>query len=299
MFAIIAMIIAGVVKIKVLGYHPVEPKFVTAALEPLTIFLLLRAFSSGCAALTGIEAVSNAVPNFQDPAPKRARKVLMFLSLIILTLFGGVSYLANLYHVIPAADNSVLSQISGQIFGQGFMYYFIQITTMIILAMAANTAYAGFPMLISIMARDGFAPKQLSHRGERLSYSNGITILTIIAGILIVIFKADVSSLIPLYAIGVFISFTLSQSGMFLRWIRSREKGWIYKACVNGFGALTTLITVIVIATTKFLAGAWIVILIIPLIMLVFFTIKRHYAAVATQLRYSLLKSLEPAGPVA
>ena len=287
MFAMISMIIAGVVKIKVFGYIPPEPEFIKSGLEPLTLFLILRAFSSGCAAVTGVEAVSNAVPNFQEPPPKHAKTVLLLLSLIILVLFGGVTLLANLYHVIPSPDNSVISQINALIFGHGLMYYFVQFATMIILVLAANTAYADFPMLLSIMARDGYAPRQLSRRGERLSYSNGITILTLVSGVLIFIFKADVSSLIPLYAVGVFTSFTLSQSGMLRHWLRSDDKSKFYKAIVNGIGALVTLITVLVIAVTKFLTGAWIVILIIPIIMLIFFMIKRHYVAVATQLHFS------------
>ena len=156
---------------------------------------------------------------------------------------------------------------------------------MVILALAANTAYADFPMLFSIMARDGYAPRQLTRRGERLSYSNGILVLTMVAALLIVLFKANVTNLIGLYAVGVFISFTLSQSGMFVRWIRSKEKGWQYKAIVNGLGALVTLVTVFVIGNMKFFQGAWIVIVAIPILMLIFMKIKRHYVAVAEQLR--------------
>ena len=286
MFAIVSMIIAGVVKIKVFGYIPTEPANIPAiGAEPLTIFLLLKAFSSGCTALSGVEAVSNSVPNFKEPSVKHAKSVLLLLSLIVLILFGGLSYLANLYHVAPSPHNSVLSQISGEIFGRGFMYYFVQIATMIILAFAANTAYAGFPMLFSLMAKDGYAPRQLTQRGERLSFSNGIVVLTLIAGLLIVVFKANVTSLIGLYAVGVFISFTLSQSGMFVKWVRSKEKGWHYKAAINGLGAIVTFITVLIIGRTKFFLGAWIVIVAIPLLMMMFMKIKRHYLAVAEQLR--------------
>ncbi|HEX7714646.1 MAG TPA: APC family permease [Bacillota bacterium] len=284
MFAMISMIVAGIAKVKIFGYIPTEPNL-SAAVEPLTIFLVLKAFSSGCAALTGVEAVSNAVPNFKEPSAKNAKTVLLMLSLIILILFGGISYLANLYHVAPSPTNSVLSQISSQIFGHSLMYYFVQIATMIILALAANTAYAGFPMLFSLMAHDGYAPRQLSQRGERLSFSNGILVLTLFAALLIIVFKANVTSLIGLYAVGVFISFTLSQSGMFVRWLRNREKGWRYKAFINGFGALVTLITAIVIGQTKFFMGAWIVIVAIPILMVIFLRIKRHYMAVAYQLR--------------
>jgi amino acid transporter len=286
MFALITMIIVGVVKVKIFNYVPVEPShLLKIGTEPLTIFLILKAFSSGCAALTGVEAVSNAVPNFKDPAPKNANRVLLMLAFIVLCLFGGISYLANLYHAIPLEHESVLSQISAQIFGHNFMYYFIQVATMVILVMAANTAFAGFPMLFSLMARDGYAPRQMTQRGERLSYSNGILVLTLIAGFLIVIFKASVTKLIGLYAVGVFISFTLSQAGMFVRWLRLKEKGWYYKATINGIGAIVTFITVLVIGNTKFFMGAWIVVVAIPILMMIFMKIKRHYLAVAEQLR--------------
>jgi amino acid transporter len=286
MFALISMIIVGVVKVKIFGYVPVEPaNILKNGGEPLTLFLLLKAFSSGCAALTGVEAVSNAVPNFRDPAPKNANRVLLMLAFIVLCLFGGISYLANLYHVAPLENESVLSQISAQIFGHNIMYYFIQVATMVILVMAANTAFAGFPMLFSLMARDGYAPRQMTRRGERLSYSNGILVLTLIAALLIILFKASVTSLIGLYAVGVFISFTLSQAGMLVRWLRLKEKGWRHKAVINGFGAVVTFITVLVIGNTKFMMGAWIVIVAIPVLMAVFLKIKRHYLAVAEQLR--------------
>jgi len=165
------------------------------------------------------------------------------------------------------------------------MYYFIQVATMVILVMAANTAFAGFPMLFSLMARDGYAPRQMTQRGERLSYSNGILVLTLIAAFLIIIFNASVTRLIGLYAVGVFISFTLSQSGMFMHWLRRKDKGWHYKAAINGFGAIVTFITVLVIGNTKFFMGAWIVIVAIPILMAMFMKIKRHYKAVAEQLR--------------
>jgi amino acid transporter len=281
----IIMIVYGVFKVKVLGYVPPIPNVPATAIEPLTIFLVLKAFSSGCTALTGVEAVSNAVPNFKEPPTKHAKNVLLLLALFVLIIFGGISYLANLYRVAPSEHNSILSQINGEIFGRSIMYYFLQIATMVILALAANTAYADFPMLFSLMARDGYAPRQLSTRGERLSYSNGILVLTLIAGFLIVAFNAQVTKLIGLYAVGVFISFTLSQSGMFVRWIRNKEKGWHYKAAINGLGAIVTLITVLVIGNTKFLLGAWIVVIAIPLLMFTFLRIKRHYLAVALQLR--------------
>jgi amino acid transporter len=286
MVAIVSMVVVGVFKVKVLGYVPPEPQvFLKGVAEPVTLFLLLRAFSSGCTALTGVEAVSNAVPNFREPPVKYARAVLLLLSFVVLVLFGGTSWLANLYHVVPVEGKTVLSQIAAEIFGRNFMYYFVQVTTAIILAFAANTAYADFPMLLSVMSRDGFAPKQLSRRGERLSYSNGITVLTLFAAVLIIIFKGETHLLIPLYAVGVFTSFTLSQTGMFIKWIKSKDKHRIYKAIVNGTGALVTLVTVFIIAITKFVHGAWIVIVIVPLLMMAMLKVKRHYIALAEQLR--------------
>jgi amino acid transporter len=284
---VLILIIIGVLKIKFFGYIPPEPELkVTGVLEPIYILLMLRAFSSGCSALTGVEAVSNSVPNFKEPSIKRAQTVLLLISLFVFLLFTGVSLLVNLYHVVPIEGKTVLSQIAAEIFGEkNVVYYIFQFVTMLILSLAANTAFTGFPMLFSVMSRDGYAPRQLSFRGERLSYSNGIIALTLIAGILIIMFNGDTHRLIPLYAIGVFISFTLSQTGMLVKWLRSKERGWLYKAVINGTGALVTLITVLIIGFTKFIQGAWIVIVIIPFLMMVMIKIKKHYVAVAEQLR--------------
>jgi amino acid transporter len=286
-FLVILMIIYGVIKVKFLGYVPPTPVIhLKGVVEPITILLIIRAFSSGCTALTGVEAVSNAVPNFREPTVKHARSVLLLLSLFVFLLFVGVSLLANIFHVVPAVGKTVLSQIAAEIFGRhNFIYYLFQFATTLILTLAANTAFAGFPLLFSVMSRDGYAPRQLSFRGERLNFSNGIVVLTVIAGMLLVLFRGDTHRLIPLYAVGVFISFTLSQSGMFMKWIRSKEPGWVYKAMINGTGAVVTFVTVIIIGSTKFIHGAWIVILVIPIIMATMLKIKRHYQAVAEQLR--------------
>ncbi len=285
--SVVVMLIYGIYKVKVGGYVPSQPVIhVKQAIEPITILLILRAFSSGCTALTGVEAVSNAVPNFREPSVKHARSVLLLLSFFVFLLFAGVSLLANIYHVIPVGGKTVLSQITAEIFGNHhWFYYFFQLTTTLILTLAANTAFAGFPLLFSVMARDGYVPRQLSFRGERLSFSNGILVLTMIAGLLLVVFQGDTHRLIPLYAVGVFVSFTLSQLGMFFKWIRSKEKGWLYKAIINGTGALVTFVTVIIIGGTKFVQGAWIAILVILILMAGMLKIKRHYAAVAEQLR--------------
>jgi amino acid transporter len=281
--AMVAMLIAGFLKIKG-GYIPPEPTIKSLG-QPITLILLLRAFSNGCTALTGVEAVSNAVPNFKEPSTKYARIVLLLLSIIIFTLFGGTSILANFYHVIPNEENAMLILIAEEVFGKGFMYYYVMVTTFIILVMAANTAFSGFPLLVAVMAKEGYVPRQLSMKGDRLSYSNGIIVLSAISILLIVVFKAKVSSLIGLYAIGVFISFTLSQTGMFLKWKRFRGKRWILKAAVNCTGAIVTAIAVIVIAVTKFHEGAWVVVILIPILIYMMLKVKKHYTAVRIQLR--------------
>ncbi len=285
--SVLIMIVTGIVKVKFFNYIPPEPVIhLKNTLEPITILLILRAFASGCTALTGVEAVSNAVPNFKEPTTKHARNVLLLLSFFVFVLFAGISLLANFFHVVPVEGKTVLSQIAVEVFGsQHWFFYFFQFTTTLILALAANTAFADFPMLFSVMSRDGYAPRQLSIRGERLSFSNGIIVLTLIAALLLVMFQGDTHRLIPLYAVGVFISFTLSQFGMFIKWIRTKEKGWMYKAAINGTGAVVTLVTVIIIGSTKFIHGAWIIIVVIPILMIIMLKIKKHYTAVAEQLR--------------
>ena len=253
--------------------------------EPITIFLILSAFSNGCSALTGVEAVSNAIPNFQKPQVKNAQRVLLLLSFFVLLIFGGVSVLANLYHAVPTEGNTVLSQISLGIYGNSPMYYVVQATTAVILLMAANTSYSDFPLLMSLISKDGFAPRQLSHRGDRLSFSNGIIVLSVVAAILIVVFQGSTNRLIPLYAIGVFISFTLSQFGMFKRWITKREGHWVHKAIINGVGTLVTGVVVLIIGYTKFPRGAWVVVVVIPLLVIAMLKAKKHYNSVAKQLK--------------
>ncbi|MDK2805981.1 MAG: hypothetical protein PWQ94_1145 [Thermoanaerobacterium sp.] len=282
-FGIIAMLIGGIVKIKG-GYVP--PTTPLKTVEPVTLFLLLRAFSNGCAAVTGIEAVSNAVPNFKDPSVKKAKTVLILLASIVLISFGGISVLISMYHIVPG-EKAVIIQLADYIFGRGFMFYYITATTFIILVMASNTAYSGFPLLLAIMAKEGHMPRQLNKRGDRLSYSNGIILLSALATVLIVAFKANVTSLIGLYAIGVFISFTLSQTGMAKKWITTRGKNWLIKAFINGTGAIVTAIVVIIIGISKFREGAWIVIVVIPILVFMMLKINKHYRAIAKQLRVS------------
>ncbi|QXE17358.1 APC family permease [Clostridium sp. 001] len=283
----ITMIIYGFIKYSIYGAAAPMINTSIKATGTLSIFLILRAFSSGCSALTGLEAVSNAVPNFKEPSQKNAKMVMILLSSLILFIFGGTSLLARFYHAVPTKNVTVLSQIALGVFGRNFMYYFIQITTSIILIMACNTAFTGFPMLMYVVARDGFAPRQFTMKGKRLSFSIGIEVLSFIAGILVLIFKADVHSLIPLYSVGVFLSFTLAQTGMVLHWKSSTEPGWKKRALINGIGAIVTIITTLIIIYEKALAGAWIVIALIPIIVIIMASIKRHYDKVAEQLRAS------------
>nr|DAD54297.1 TPA_exp: hypothetical protein CAETHG_RS00785 [Clostridium autoethanogenum DSM 10061] len=283
----ITMIIYGFIKYSIYGAATPMINTSIKATGTLSIFLILRAFSSGCSALTGLEAVSNAVPNFKKPSQKNAKIVMILLSSLILFIFGGTSLLARFYHAIPTKNVTVLSQIAFGVFGRNFMYYFIQITTSIILIMACNTAFTGFPMLMYVVARDGFAPRQFTMKGKRLSFSIGIEVLSLIAGVLVLIFKADVHSLIPLYSVGVFLSFTLAQTGMVLHWKSSTEPGWKKRALINSIGAIVTIITTLIIIYEKALAGAWIVIALIPILVIIMASINRHYNKVAEQLRAS------------
>jgi amino acid transporter len=287
LFITLLMIGVGIIKYLIFGYVPTEAvkTQMASTAGDMTLFLFLRAFAAGCTALTGIEAVSDGVANFKAPATKNAKRVLSLLFAIVVIIFGGVSYLSTIYHTTAGGDRTVISQIAGQVFGQNSILFFVmQFATTLILIMAANTAFSDFPLLLSFIARDGFAPRQFAKRGDRLSYSNGIILLAVSASILVIIFKGENHLMLPLYAIGVFISFTLSQSGMVMRWVRTKAPGWRHKAFINGFGAAITFITLIVISIVKFQHGAWVVIILIPTVMLGMKRIKKHYTKVARQL---------------
>lgn len=271
-------------------------------LSTITPFLILHAFSSGTAALTGIEAISNGITAFKEPRSRNAGITLLWMAGILATLFLSISFLANHIGAIPSESETVISQLGRTVFnGRGIPYLMVISATTVILIMAANTAFADFPRLSALAAKDGFLPRQLTFRGSRLVYSNGIVTLSIIASILIIIFKASVTLLIPLYAIGVFLSFTLSQTGMARRWWKighlkegeeiveqgstlKYETGWQYKMVINGFGAFCTAIVMIIFAVTKFREGAWVVLIIIPLLVKIFFTIHYHYKDLASHL---------------
>jgi amino acid transporter len=268
---------------------PFEPH--RPGLEGVGLFLLLRAFSSGCAALTGVEAVSNGIQAFRPPEADNARTVMMWLGAIAIVLFLGTTFLAYDFGLTPKADETIVSQLARRLFGTGVLYYEIQAATMLILLLAANTSYADFPRLSSFMARDRFMPRQFANQGDRLVFSNGIVILTVLAVLLLVVFQGDTHALIPLYAVGVFISFTLSQSGMVVHWLRRRERGWRWRVWVNGVGALVTGIVMLTIAVTKFAHGAWIIVLVIPALLLGLLVVNRHYRHVAEELS---LEGFEP-----
>ncbi len=269
-------------------YEPHPPGF-----EGIGLFLFLRAYAAGCTALTGVEAVSNGVPALKPPEGRNAQIVMTWLGVISIAMFLGITYLAYDFGIVPGGGETVVSKIARRVFGTGVLYYGVQAATMLILLLAANTSYADFPRLSSILARDRYMPRQFANQGDRLVFSNGILILSGFAILLIVMFGGDTHALLPLYAIGVFISFTLSQSGMVRHWLRLKEKGWRWRIGVNGVGAVVTGIVLLTLAVTKFREGAWIVVVLTPLLVVVFLVIHHHYAQVADQL--SLEKYGEPA----
>jgi amino acid transporter len=262
----------------VIEYPPIPVK------EGLSLFFILRAFSAGCTALTGVEAISDGVLAFKQPEWKNARLTLLYLGVILGLMFVGITYLTNVYHIVPEEGQTVVSHLGRQILGNGPIYYFVQIVTLLVLMLAANTSYADFPRLCYFLARDGFLPRQLSLLGDRLVYSNGIILLSVCAGILVIIFKGEVNAVIPLYAVGVFTSFTLSQAGMVRHWFHERTSSWRASAFMNGLGAIATLVVLVVIISTKFLLGAWLVVVAIPLTVSLFLAIHTHYQYVAERL---------------
>jgi len=271
-------------------YQPHPP-----GLEGVGLFLILRAFASGCAALTGVEAVSDGVPAFKPPEAHNAGVVLSALGVILIVLFIGITYLAYDLGITPREHETVVSQIARHVFGGGVAYYELQIVTMLILLLAANTSFADFPRLAYFLARDRFIPRQFATQGDRLVFSNGIVILGGMALVLLLVFQGDTHRLIPLYAVGVFISFTLSQASMVRRWLRLRGEGWWWRMGLNGLGAVATGIVMVTIATTKFSHGAWIVVLLIPTLVAAFLTVHRHYDTVASQLS---LEDMPPPPPL-
>ncbi|MDR1630453.1 MAG: amino acid permease [Oscillospiraceae bacterium] len=254
-------------------------------LDPFFVFVLLKAFSSGCSALTGIEAVSNAVPSFRDPSIRNAKHVLYILSGVIIFVFGGAALLAMELNVAPVHGKTVISQMGHAVFGNGTLFYVLQFATSFILILAANTAYSGLPNLLSILALDKYVPNQFAQRGARLGFSNGILFIFFAAGILIVLFQADTHHLIPLYSVGVFLSFTLSQLGMVVKWLKTKKPGWKHRMLINAVGAVLTAVGAIVVFSTKFADGAWMLAIVIPAISLLMFKIRKHYDFIGEQLK--------------
>jgi amino acid transporter len=284
-------------------------------ISAITPFLILHAFASGTTALTGVEAISNGITAFKEPRSKNAGITLIWMSIILGSLFLGISYLAKEIGAIPSESETVISQMARTIFaGRGTLYLMLIGATTVILIMAANTAFADFPRLGALVAKDGFLPRRLTYRGSRLVYSSGIVLLATISSIILVIFKASVTRLIPLYAIGVFLSFTLSQGGMALRWfkigrLKSGEekvergstlrlvKDWRVKMLVNGFGAVCTAVVMMVFAITKFHDGAYVVLILIPLLVGIFWAIHLHYQELAKKLSLNHFAGLAPHSP--
>jgi amino acid transporter len=288
------LIVVGLVRLVSGTLQPVPPQVTPTAeagIQALTVFLVLRAFSSGCTALTGVEAISDGILAFRKPEAENAGKTLIAMTGLLATMFLGITFLARSLHVVPAEHETVISQIGRQVFGDGPLYLALQIATTLILVLAANTSFADFPRLSAILARDRFLPRQLTNLGDRLVFVNGIVALAVLASALVVIFGGQTHRLIPLYAVGVFLSFTLSQSGMVLHWRKVRGPGWQWKARINGLGAIATGMVLSVILAAKFIHGAWVVLLLIPAFVRMFHIIKRHYVTLAEQLS---LEGLEP-----
>jgi amino acid transporter len=245
------------------------------------VFIILRAFASGCATLTGIEAISNGVRAFRAPEAKNAGITLLWMAFTLGVLTIGIAYFSHHYGILPNQNETVLSQLARTVFSKGVVYYIIQFSTALVLVLAANTSFADFPRLSSIMANDRYLPRQLSNRGDKLVFSNGILILGFLSALLIMLFRGDTHSLIPLYAVGVFTAFTLSQAGMVRHWTKDRGKGWFKSALINGIGAVVTGIVLVIIALEKFKYGAWIVLIAIPALVL----LTKRYISITSQLR--------------
>lgn len=292
---ILLLIVTGFVKVLIFHETPAVSAAMPQCVENAGLLLFLKAFSSGCTALTGVEAVSDGIPNFREPAQKNAKRVLYLLAGLVFVIFLGISALASLYHIIPNANVTVIAMIAEAVFGNGtLLFYLVQVTTAVILTMAANTAFADLPLLLSILARDGFVPRQFMSRGSRLSFSNGILLLFFLSAALVIYFNASSHLLMPLYAVGVFLSFTLSQAGMFVRWVKRKEDKWKHKAFINGAGMVITGITCIIIAASKFLHGAWIVLICIPVLVYIMERIHRHYHYIKESLKIRSAEELQP-----
>ncbi len=287
-FGIFALLGAGIYQVATQGAPAIPMESMERQWNWAVFAMILRAFANGCSSMTGVEAISNGVPMFREPAVRNASATTYSMSAILGVMFLGIAGLVMHYHILPMEDVTALSQIAELTFGRGFIYYYIQVTTMLVLYLAANTSYNGLPPLLSILAKDGYMPRYLGERGERLNFSNGIILLTVLAAILIVMYQGNTEHLISLYAIGVFMSFTIAQTGMVVYWRREKGKQWLLRAGINAIGAVVTGMVVLIIAVSKFFYGAWIVLVFVPAMIYVFKQIRAHYNDMADQLHLPL-----------
>lgn len=282
LFAMGGVVALGLIKV-IIGdapgtlLHSAPPREEVIATQGVTLWLILRAFSSGGAALTGIEAMSNNVPNFKPPESDNSRKTLAVMAIFSIYMFVGITFLSSRYGLVPSEHETIVSQLGRGVLGENVLYYGYQVATAGVLFLAANTSFYDFPLLSAILSRDKYMPRQFSFRGDRLAYSNGILLLAGTSAVLLVVFGGQVTRLIPLYAVGVFVSFTLSQSGMVAHWLRLKGPGWRRSLVINGVGALATGVVAVIIGATKFTHGAWISILIMMIMVVVYMLIRRHY----------------------
>lgn len=288
--SILLMIAVGGIQIWKEGWHGYHAQGAAPAADMWTwagMLLLFRAFASGCSALTGVEAISNGVPAFRSPAPRNAAITMTWMSLLLGMMFFGITLLAYAFGIAPKEHETVVSQIAEHVFGRGPLYYVIQVATTLILFLAANTSFTGFPQLTSIIAQDRFLPRKLTMRGDRLVFSNGIALLSVLSILLILVFHGDTHALIPLYAVGVFLSFTIAQWGMMKALLREKKKG-IARIAVIGFGTLITGLVTVITIVSKFTEGAWMVTVAIPVVVWMFYVIRNHYSEIAKELRLDL-----------
>lgn len=296
LFTYLPMLAYGLLRVRAGGVESLAA-VAPAASHPLTAFIVLRAFASGATALTGIEAISNGVPVFRSPEVRNAGRTLIAMALLMGVLFLGSIGLTQGLAIVAGSEETILSALARRLLGSGPLYLLVQFSTMLVLAVAANTSYAGFPRLAAMVASDGFLPHQLRNLGDRLVFANGILLLAITSGVLIVAFGGDTHSLVPLFAVGAFLAFTLSQAGMVVHWRSERGGGWRIKAALNGFGALATGTALIVVGFSKFGSGAWITLIVIPVLVVMFQQIGSHYRQVAEQLSLTGLQPTATSSP--
>ena len=295
LFSFLGMLLYGVIRAVVQGAPTPLAAAAPPAVEPLSLFLIMHAFSAGCTALTGIEAISNGVTAFKPPEWVNARKTLIIMAVLMAFLFAGSIGLTQFFGIVAGPGETILSALARRLFGTGLAYYLVQFSTLAVLAVAANTSYAGFPRVAAILAQDKFMPRQLFNVGDRLVFHNGILLLSALTAVLIIVFNGDSHALVPLFAVGAFTAFTLSQAGMVIHWFRQKDPGWQLKSVINGLGALVTVFALIVIGISKFLEGAWISVLVIPGFVFMFLKIREHYRHVSEQLTmHGLPPSLRP-----